>query len=72
MDGVAVGSAPEIQSFEAVEEVVGAHRLDEVVERAESDAKLGIVDKAQHYHGNGARRLVVLEAGKDLPAVDLG
>ena len=59
----------EVEPVQAVDQVFGRNRLDEVIDGAECQAELGVVDNADDDHGNRARGGVVLESRQDLPAV---
>src|SRR5712692_3406822 len=49
----AVGA--EVEPAQARDELVRGHRLDEVIEGAERNPEVGIVDDADHDHRDGAR-----------------
>src|SRR5205807_728102 len=60
----------EVEVAQAVDEVFGRNRLDEVIDGAEGNAELGVVDDADDDYGNRAGGLVVLETREHLPAVE--
>ena len=64
--------AYEVEPSQAAHQLLRGHRLDEVVDRTQRDPELGIVDDADHDHGDRPRDLVVFEAVEHLPAVESG
>src|SRR4029077_11533917 len=70
-DARLTSAGPVSEVAQPAQEVLGVDRLDEVVERAQSGPEVGIVDDAHDDDRNVARRFVALEAGEDLPAIDV-
>src|SRR5260370_18108379 len=70
-DARLTSTGPVSEVAQTVEEVLGVDGLDEVIERDQSSAEVGIVDDTHDDDRNMARSLVALEARKDLPAIDV-
>src|SRR5207245_2284868 len=66
------GLATELEPAQAVDQLLRRHRLDEIVERAERDAQLGVVDHAHDDDWDVAGGCVSLESREHLPAVEVG
>src|SRR5207245_10565378 len=60
--------APELDAAQAVDELLRRDRLDEVVESAQSDAELGVVDHAHDDDRDVACRRLALRAYQHLPS----
>src|SRR5207245_1400869 len=60
----------EVEPVQAVDQVFGRNRLDEVIDGAECQAELGVVDNADDDHGNRARGGVLLESRQYLTAAE--
>src|SRR4029077_15364371 len=64
-------TSTEVEPTQTAYELLRGHWLDEVIESAERDPELWIVNDADHDHRNRACGLVVLEAIEHLPAVEV-
>src|SRR5438034_11777435 len=65
-------AAVDVGPAEALHQRRGINWLDEVVDRAQRDPELGVVDHAHDNDWDGACRIVTLQSGDHLPAVELG
>src|SRR5258708_4795220 len=66
------GPVLEIEARQAAHQVVRGNRLDEVIQCAERDAKLWVVDHTDDDHRDLAGLFVSLQPRQNLPAVQVG